>query len=129
MKKLKLKTWQWVFVGFLAIMTIWSIYAEFSMHGDHGAPHEQGEIKEVPSQEQKTEHEALPETHQPEQKAHHEEISAAHEQEQEHQGGHWQSGIPFFWIGFGFFGCIALIVFAKNLLAPVIYKKEDYYHE
>ena len=129
MKKQKLKTWQWVFVGFLAIITIWSIYAEFSMEEDQGAPHEKGVVQEVPSQEQKTEHEVLPETSQPEQKAEHEEISATPEQEQEHQGGHWKSGIPFFWIGFGFFGCIALIVFAKNLLAPVIYKKEDYYNE
>jgi len=32
MKKSKLKTWQWVFVGFLAIMTAWSIFAEFSGH-------------------------------------------------------------------------------------------------
>jgi ABC-type Zn2+ transport system substrate-binding protein/surface adhesin len=114
MKKLKLKTWQWVFVGFLAIMTIWSIYAELTMHEDHGTPHEQGEVQEA---------------HQPEQETEHEEVAAAHEKEQEHQGGHWQSGIPFFWIGFGFFGCIALIVFAKNLLALVIYKKEDYYNE
>lgn len=37
MKKLKLKKWQWVFVGFLAIMTIWSIYAEFTSH--HGSDH------------------------------------------------------------------------------------------
>ena len=120
MKKLKMKTWQWVFVGFLAIMTIWSIYAELTMSGDHGAPHEQSEIKEMHSQEHQAETGALPEAHQPEQEI---------EQEQEHHGGHWQSGIPFFWIGFGFFGCIALIVFAKSLLAPVIYKKEDYYNE
>ena len=78
MKKLKLKTWQWVFVGFLAIMTIWSIYAEFTSH---------------------------------------------------HASNHWWSGIPMFWIWFGLIGCLLLIVFAKNLLARFIYKKEDYYNE
>jgi hypothetical protein len=78
MKKLKLKTWQWVFVGFLAIMTIWSIYAEFTGH---------------------------------------------------HASNHWWSGIPMFWIWFGLIGCLLLIVFAKNLLARFIYKKEDYYNE
>ena len=78
MKKLKLKTWQWVFVGFLAIMTIWSIYAEFTGH---------------------------------------------------HGSDHWWSDIPLFWIWFGLIGCLLLIVFAKNLLALFIYKKEDYYNE
>jgi hypothetical protein len=102
---MKMKTWQWVFLGALVVLTIASIVAEFSMHEDHGTPHEKGEV---------------PEAHQPEQET---------EQEQEHQGGHWQSGIPLFWIGFGFIGCIALIVLAKNLLAPFIYKKEDYYNE
>lgn len=76
----KLKPWQWAFVAFLAIMTIWSIIAELTSH--------------------------------------HEE--AVH---------HWWSGIPFFWIWFGLLGCLLLIVFAKNVLALVIYKKEDYYKE
>jgi Mn2+/Fe2+ NRAMP family transporter len=46
-----------------------------------------------------------------------------------HEGHHWWSGIPLFWIWFGLGGCLLLIVFAKNLLAPFIYKKEDYYNE
>jgi hypothetical protein len=114
MKKLKMKTWQWIFLGALVVLTIASIVAEFSMHEDHGTPPEPGELQEA---------------HQPEQKIEHEEVAAAPEQEQEHQGSHWQSGIPLFWIGFGFIGCLALIVLAKNLLAPFIYKKEDYYNE
>ena len=74
----KLSKGQWVFVAFLAILTIWSIFAEFSGH---------------------------------------------------HEGHNWWSGIPLFWIWFGLVGCLLLIVFAKNLLAPFIYKKEDYYNE
>ncbi len=42
---------------------------------------------------------------------------------------HSWSGIPLFWILFGAAGCAALIAFAKFVLAPVIYKKEDYYNE
>lgn len=42
---------------------------------------------------------------------------------------HWWDTIPVFWILFGFIGCIALIVFAKIILAPIIYKKEDYYND
>jgi hypothetical protein len=41
---------------------------------------------------------------------------------------HWWSSIPLFWIWFGFIGCVLLIVFAKYLMAPFIYKKEDYYN-
>lgn len=44
-------------------------------------------------------------------------------------GHHWWSSIPFFWIWFGLVGCLLLIVLAKNILAPFIYKKEDYYNE
>ena len=46
-----------------------------------------------------------------------------------HEGHHWWSGIPLFWIWFGLIGCVLLIVFAKNILARFIYKKEDYYNE
>jgi len=49
-------------------------------------------------------------------------------QEGTHQK-HWWSSIPMFWILFGLIGCLLLIVFAKNILAPFIYKKEDYYNE
>jgi hypothetical protein len=34
-----------------------------------------------------------------------------------------------FWIWFGFIGCVLLVVFAKFLLAPFIYKNEDYYND
>jgi hypothetical protein len=44
-------------------------------------------------------------------------------------GNHWWSSIPIFWILFGFIGCLALILLAKILLAPIVYKKEDYYNE
>lgn len=44
-------------------------------------------------------------------------------------GHHWWSGVPMFWIWFGFIGCVLLIVLAKNILAPIIYKKEDYYND
>jgi hypothetical protein len=47
----------------------------------------------------------------------------------ETHGSHWWTSIPLFWIWFGFIGCVLLIVFAKFLMAPFIYKKEDYYHE
>ncbi len=47
--------------------------------------------------------------------------------------GHWWEGVPVlnlvFWAIFGFVGCAALIVFAKLILAPIIYKKEDYYND
>jgi len=46
-----------------------------------------------------------------------------------HHGHHWWSGIPLFWIWFGLISCVLLIVFAKNILARFIYKKEDYYNE
>ncbi len=49
-----------------------------------------------------------------------------------HQDPHhsyWWNSIPLFWIMFGFAGCAALVYFAKIILAPFIYKKEDYYHD
>jgi hypothetical protein len=110
---MKLKTWQWIFVGVLAVLTIASIIAEFSMHEDHGAPHKTSEKQETYNQEYQVGHE-------------HEVMTQDAEQ---YQGGHWQSGIPLFWIWFGFFGCVALIVLAKNVLAHIIYKEEDYYNE
>ena len=112
MMQTKMKTWQWIFLGALVVLTIASIVAEFSMHEDHGTPHEQGEVQEAHSQE-----------HQAEQTDEHGQAAAAHDQEQQHQGGHWQSGIPLFWILFGFIGCTALIVLAKNVLAHIIYKE------
>lgn len=42
---------------------------------------------------------------------------------------HWWDTVPVFWILFGFIGCVVLIVFAKKMLAPIIYKKEDYYND
>ena len=44
-----------------------------------------------------------------------------------HHGGHWWSGIPGFFIYFGFFGCLLLIYFAKKLGALILTKNEDYY--
>ncbi|MCK4765544.1 MAG: hypothetical protein KAW12_25305 [Candidatus Aminicenantes bacterium] len=42
---------------------------------------------------------------------------------------HLWDTFPVFWVLFGFIGCAALIVFAKKILAPIIYKKEDYYND
>jgi len=42
---------------------------------------------------------------------------------------HWWSGIPMFWILFGGIGCAVITVFAKKILGPIIFKKEDYYNE
>lgn len=36
---------------------------------------------------------------------------------------------PVFWAVFGLLGCILLVIIAKYILAPIIYKKEDYYNE
>lgn len=44
-------------------------------------------------------------------------------------GHHWWSGIPLFWILFGAVGCAAITIFAKLILGPIIFKKEDYYHD
>jgi hypothetical protein len=40
---------------------------------------------------------------------------------------HWWTGIPGFFIYFGFFGCILLILFAKNLGRMLLTRDEDYY--
>ena len=42
---------------------------------------------------------------------------------------HWWAGIPLFWIMFGFIGCMVLMVVGKKILAPILYKQEDYYKE
>jgi hypothetical protein len=42
---------------------------------------------------------------------------------------HLWNTLPVFWILFGFIGCALLIIFAKKILAPIIYKKEDYYND
>ncbi len=59
--------------------------------------------------------------------------TGGHGDEAAHGGGHWWEGVPVlnlvFWAIFGFVGCAALIVFAKLILAPIIYKKEDYYND
>lgn len=39
----------------------------------------------------------------------------------------WFSDFPLFWILFGFLGGCLLILFAKKILAWVVYRKEDYY--
>jgi hypothetical protein len=39
----------------------------------------------------------------------------------------WWTAIPGFFIYFGFFGCILLIVFAKNLGRLLLNRDEDYY--
>ena len=46
-----------------------------------------------------------------------------------HESHHvfWFTGIPIFWIFFGFTGCTLMILFAKKILALIVYKKEDYY--
>lgn len=46
-----------------------------------------------------------------------------------HDSSHsqWWISIPAFWIFFGLFGCIILIIFAKTLGKLLLNKKEDYY--
>ena len=39
----------------------------------------------------------------------------------------WFTKIPIFWILFGLIGCLILVFLAKKILAPILYKKEDYY--
>jgi hypothetical protein len=46
-----------------------------------------------------------------------------------HGGHHWWSSVPLFWIWFGAIGCFVITIFAKKVLGPIIYKKEDYYNE
>lgn len=42
---------------------------------------------------------------------------------------HFWAGVPMFWILFGAIGCFIITFFAKKILGPIIYKKEDYYNE
>ncbi len=77
----QMKKWQLVFVAFLVIITVASIFGEFFGHHDPAESH------------------------------------------------HWWSGIPLFWIWFGGIGCAVITLFAKKVLGPFIYKKEDYYNE
>ena len=44
-----------------------------------------------------------------------------------YHSSYWWTGIPGFFIYFGFFGCILLIVFAKSLGRMLLTKGEDYY--
>jgi hypothetical protein len=50
--------------------------------------------------------------------------SSMHHDPAHHQ---WWTGIPAFWIFFGFIGCAALIFFAKALGKLLLDRKEDYY--
>ena len=111
---MKLNKWQWVFVAFLAVLTIASIVAEFA------GRHETAGTVEVGEHIQKHENEHNQE--------HGETGEAGHGEAQGHTS-HWWSGIPLFWIWFGIIGCGVLILFAKKILGPLVYKKEDYYNE
>ena len=44
-----------------------------------------------------------------------------------HHVRHWWTGIPGFFIYFGFFGCVLLILCAKGLGRMFLSKNEDYY--
>lgn len=46
-----------------------------------------------------------------------------------HGAVHFWSGIPAFFIFFGFFGCVLLLYFAKALGAKLISRDEDYYDD
>jgi hypothetical protein len=46
-----------------------------------------------------------------------------------HDVHHSWSGIPLFWIIFGFIGCILIITFAKSIGTLILLKKEDYYND
>ncbi len=43
--------------------------------------------------------------------------------------GHWWDAVPGFFIAFGFFGCILLIVFSKELGRRFLLKDDNYYHD
>jgi len=114
---MKLNKWQLVFAAFLAVLTIASIIAEFA--GPHETAGTAG-TTEVGEHIQK---------HENEQNQEHGETGEAGHGEAQGHTSHWWSGIPLFWIWFGIIGCGVLILFAKKILGPVIYKKEDYYNE
>lgn len=111
---MKLNKWQWVFVAFLAVLTIASIVAEFAGRHETAGTAEVGEHIQKHENEQNQEHGETGE--------------AGHGEAQGHTS-HWWSGIPLFWIWFGIIGCGVLILFAKKILGPFVYKKEDYYNE
>lgn len=111
---MKLTKWQWVFVAFLAVLTIASIVAEVAGRHETAGTAEVGEHIQKHENEQNQEHGETGE--------------AGHGETQGH-ASHWWSGIPLFWIWFGIIGCGVLILFAKKILGPLVYKKEDYYNE
>jgi hypothetical protein len=111
---MKLTKWQWVFAAFLAVLTIASIVAEFAGHHETAGTAEVGEHIQKHENEHNQEHGETSET--------------GHGEAQGH-ASHWWSGIPLFWIWFGIIGCGVLILFAKKILGPLVYKKEDYYDE
>lgn len=40
---------------------------------------------------------------------------------------HWWNHVPGFFIFFGFFGCVLIILFSKTLGKKVLDRREDYY--
>jgi TM2 domain-containing membrane protein YozV len=40
---------------------------------------------------------------------------------------HWWSGIPLFYLLFGFLGCVVISYFSKRLGKYLLQRKEDYY--
>jgi hypothetical protein len=47
----------------------------------------------------------------------------------ERHGEFWWSHLYGFFSLFGFFGCLAIIVFAKVILGPWLQRKENYYQQ
>ncbi len=117
---MKLTKRQLVFAAFLAVLTIASIVAEFA--GSHGTAGTAGTNGTTEVGEHIQKHENV-------QNQEHGETSEAGHGEAQGHTSHWWSGIPLFWIWFGIIGCGVLILFAKKILGPFVYKKEDYYNE
>lgn len=104
----QMKPLQKLFVAFLVIITLASIVAEFM--DTHGGSHGEEHTAVQPTHDEHESHDT------------HAEAAGSHSE-------HFWSGFKTFWIWFGAVGCAAITLFAKRVLGPVIYKKEDYYNE
>jgi hypothetical protein len=110
----EMKKWQWAFVAFLVIITLASIVADFTAsHDSHGSDSHAADAHKTKD----THH--VEDAHKAED---------AHHEADAHHGGHWWS-FKTFWIWFGAIGTFVITIFAKKILGPIIYKKEDFYNE
>jgi hypothetical protein len=133
----QMKKWQWAFVAFLVIITLASIVADFTAsHDSHNSTDTHATQAEEAHKTEEVQHTA--EAHETEghhkaegtnhdTDAHHAEVAHAAKADA-HGGSHWWS-FKTFWIWFGAFGTFVITIFAKKILGPIIYKKEDFYNE